>query len=176
MISVKSRYILKATDPRKPALIINPLRRIGFAAVAVLLVVAAVMGLSAAPGSLGQNQLGTMLYAVLTLGSIVTAAASRAVIFDTADGYIYRRHAFFGVPVDRSDIPLAEVKCLRVAALRLIPGSGRRFEKKKRYYRLEVAMSDHNLRLEDGTDGDELVSIGKTLSRLIGKPFSFEEF
>ncbi|GAB6089288.1 hypothetical protein [Spirochaeta dissipatitropha] len=185
MIRVKSHYALYADNRSAPELKLSPLRRIGFAFSALLLLTAAIMAFPQIQQF--DFSFGTLFYIALFVACFVVAGMNRRCIFDLDAEKITYRSSFLGFRLSESTDSLKDLESVRLTALRMIgnsarpsstvlnAGFGSYVEKRKMYYRLELVFSDKVEKIDDGSDGADINATAKTLASLINRPFIYKE-
>jgi hypothetical protein len=179
---LRVRTRIAASRPREDLLILrsNIGRRLGFAAIAVLLVVALFVGVDWGEDFGRQSVGGTIFYLLLTLTTLGVAAWGRSVHLDKAAGEVHQVRTLVGIEVHRTTTAASSVKAVVIQGMRFLkeaeqprPGLlNTRFrnyvDRRNSYYKLFLERDDDRIFLEDSTDLSDLDGAAEQISGFMG--------
>ncbi len=187
MFRLRSRISLAQPAPHQLALRANPARRMLFGAVAILLVVAFIVGYDFQSGIERSALAGTIFYAVLTVTCFAVAARGTSVIFDKSVGKVVFTASIFGFSTKRQEIPSGDVRAVVIQSMRFLKESeqprpgllNNRFRgyiaRRNAYHKLYLEFSESRRLLEDSTDLSDLEAVGGQIADFLGVDYRREE-
>ena len=188
MIRIRSHVALKQRSGTELEVRSNPTRRVLFGVVAILLVLAVVIGADW-DNDFGRDHLvGNIFFFLLTGAAAVIAGWSSSMIVDVGERNTIRfAGTLFGIPirVDTMDprtvkaVVLQGVKLLRESETpRVGLGSPRLagyLARRTTYYKLYLETNEARRLVEDSTDLSELDAIGVAVARLLDVEYRKED-
>lgn len=180
MLSVGSRFSLKRDSSGSLTMKTSPRRRVLFLGLAVLLLVAFLVGVDPSRGIPRDQIGGTVFYFAILFVCFGVAGWDSRVVFRKGDS-VERQTRFAGIPIRASSVPASGVRAVVLQSVLLskkrdlprrdggvFTGSmGRGVE----VARLVVETSDRSLFLEDSRASGELSTIGVRIAEHLGVPF-----
>lgn len=186
MLRVRSRIAL--TQPSETRLVLrnNPRRRIMFAVVAALLLLAFFLGVDWQSDFQGPIAVGTVFYFVLTTTCLAVAAWGTSVSFDSRFGSIDFSRRIAGIEITHDRVTVSDVEAVTIQGVRFLNESEQprpgllntRFrtyvERRNNYYKLYLDLSDRRQFLEDSSELGDLDAVAERIAGFLSVPFRRE--
>ncbi len=186
---------IKLQDHKGEALVlrVGPARRLVFAAVAVVLLIAFVFTLDPQRDLEGPNLFGTVFYFVLIGGSLAMAAYDERKVFHRIRRELLIQSVIAGVCLRTTRVPFDDIQSITLQTRRLerpvgntrvgVPDdedAGGSEEPnitggKSRVYVLHAVTETGAHTLESSSTGEDLEEVGRSLARFLEVPFAFSE-
>lgn len=183
MFGVRARLVLRISSDGRVALRTNPVRRIIYGIIAVVLLSGFVIA-GLAPGiRLSGGPFGLLLLIGMTAASAVVALLREEVSFDPAGDLIRRETRLAGVALRATHEPLSSLTAIVVQNPRFFSDSqipaqtpvnsrlSSFMTRKNSFGRLILELGDRMIPIDESNSVAELEQTSQTLARAIGRPW-----